>query len=61
MNYSPPAKDRAAYLAERRNAKMARSAHAYMRGNTVKVYEWLETTQHGHTPLPSERQAVVAY
>jgi len=23
---------------------MARSAHAYMRGNTVKFYEWLETT-----------------
>ena len=30
-------------LAERRNRKMARSAHAYMRGNTVKFYEWLET------------------
>ncbi|HXL99285.1 MAG TPA: DUF2252 family protein [Rhizomicrobium sp.] len=30
-------------LAERRNAKMARSAHAYMRGNTIKFYEWLES------------------
>jgi len=36
-------KQRPAILAERRNAKMARSAHAYMRGNTVKFYEWLET------------------
>jgi uncharacterized protein (DUF2252 family) len=40
---APSAKDRLAVLAERRNAKMARSAHAYMRGNTVKFYEWLET------------------
>jgi uncharacterized protein (DUF2252 family) len=30
-------------LAERRNSKMARSAHAYMRGNTLKFYEWLGT------------------
>jgi uncharacterized protein (DUF2252 family) len=42
---SPSPRDRVALLAERRNAKMARSAHAYMRGNTVKFYEWLETTQ----------------
>jgi uncharacterized protein (DUF2252 family) len=41
---SPNAKERVAILAERRNAKMARSAHAYMRGNTVKFYEWLNTT-----------------
>jgi uncharacterized protein (DUF2252 family) len=38
------ANDRVTILADRRNAKMARSAHAYMRGNTVKFYEWLETT-----------------
>jgi uncharacterized protein (DUF2252 family) len=25
-----------------RNAKMARSSHAYVRGNTLKFYEWLE-------------------
>jgi uncharacterized protein (DUF2252 family) len=37
-------KQRPVVLAERRNQKMARSAHAYMRGNTVKFYEWLETT-----------------
>jgi uncharacterized protein (DUF2252 family) len=40
---SPSLKQRPIILAERRNAKMARSAHAYMRGNTVKFYEWLET------------------
>jgi uncharacterized protein (DUF2252 family) len=42
--HSPPAKARPTILADRRNRKMARSAHAYMRGNTVKFYEWLETT-----------------
>jgi uncharacterized protein (DUF2252 family) len=26
-----------------RNVKMARSAHSYVRGNTVKFYEWLES------------------
>jgi uncharacterized protein (DUF2252 family) len=40
---SPAHKHRPVILAERRNAKMARSAHAYMRGNTVKFYEWLDT------------------
>jgi uncharacterized protein (DUF2252 family) len=44
INASPPAKAWPSILAERRNAKMARSAHAYMRGNTVKFYEWLETS-----------------
>jgi uncharacterized protein (DUF2252 family) len=39
----PSPKDRPTVLAEKRNVKMARSAHAYMRGNTVKFYEWLET------------------
>ena len=39
----PAPKERPVILAERRNAKMARSAHAYMRGNTVKFYEWLDT------------------
>jgi uncharacterized protein (DUF2252 family) len=28
-------------LIERRNLKMARSVHAYVRGNTEKFYEWL--------------------
>src|ERR1700722_8373259 len=36
--------ERARRLAAIRNLKMARSAHAYVRGNTVKFYEWLETS-----------------
>jgi uncharacterized protein (DUF2252 family) len=35
-------KDRQSELAQTRNLKMARSAHAYVRGSTVKFYEWLE-------------------
>ncbi len=38
---SPPPADRAAVLDAARELKMARSAHAYVRGNTVKFYEWL--------------------
>lgn len=41
-------KDRAAALAARRNLKMARSAHAYVRGSTAKFYEWLQAA-HGFT------------
>jgi uncharacterized protein (DUF2252 family) len=33
--------ERANHLRETRNLKMARSAHAYVRGSTVKFYEWL--------------------
>jgi uncharacterized protein (DUF2252 family) len=33
---------RADRLRDTRNLKMARSAHAYVRGSTVKFYEWLE-------------------
>jgi uncharacterized protein (DUF2252 family) len=29
---------------------MARSAHAYMRGNTLKFHEWLDTTNHSRIP-----------
>ncbi len=36
--------ERAAYLTLTRNLKMARSAHAYVRGSTVKFYEWLEAS-----------------
>ena len=43
---SVPVKDRAAQLRALQNAKMARSAHAYVRGNTVQFYEWLEAS-HG--------------
>ncbi|KJV32492.1 DUF2252 family protein [Luteibacter yeojuensis] len=37
---TPPAR-RAAVLNARRNLKMARSAHAFVRGNTLQFYEWL--------------------
>src|ERR1700755_2342527 len=36
-------KKRQATLSARRNLKMARSAHAYVRGSTVKFYEWLQS------------------
>jgi uncharacterized protein (DUF2252 family) len=35
-------KQRAKVLLRTRNLKMARNAHAYVRGSTVKFYEWLE-------------------
>lgn len=39
----PSPKDRQAILTRQRNLKMARSSHAYVRGNTLKFYEWLAT------------------
>jgi uncharacterized protein (DUF2252 family) len=42
-DFGPTQKQRPDILTSRRNAKMARSAHVYMRGNTVKFYEWLDT------------------
>lgn len=38
----PRPDERQPVLAQRRNLKMAQSAHAYVRGSTVKFYEWLE-------------------
>jgi len=35
--------NRKAVLDQRRRAKMAMSAHAYVRGNTVQFYEWLRS------------------
>src|SRR6202035_2359209 len=35
--------DRERILTQARNLKMARSAHAYVRGSTVSFYEWLES------------------
>jgi uncharacterized protein (DUF2252 family) len=37
-------RERMPVLREARELKMARSAHAYVRGNTVKFYEWLEAS-----------------
>ena len=41
---------RAAPLTKTRNLKMARSSHAYVRGNTIKFYEWLESLKDGTLP-----------
>jgi uncharacterized protein (DUF2252 family) len=40
-NKLPKPDARQALLITRRNARMARSAHAYVRGNTSRFYEWL--------------------
>jgi uncharacterized protein (DUF2252 family) len=37
-------------LARTRNIKMAQSSHAYVRGNTVKFYEWLNALKSGMLP-----------
>ena len=42
--------DRLAVLEERRRLKMARSAHAYVRGNTIQFYEWLQKTSAKRIP-----------
>jgi uncharacterized protein (DUF2252 family) len=42
QTFSP--KQRQAILTEQRHLKMSRSAHAYVRGNTLKFYEWLESS-----------------
>lgn len=39
-----PSESRAAVLERARTGKMARSAHAYVRGNTAKFYEWLQAS-----------------
>jgi uncharacterized protein (DUF2252 family) len=39
--------DRAAILRRRRQLKMARSVHAYVRGNTAKFYQWLAESDAG--------------
>src|ERR1700687_6181454 len=41
----PRFQDRQTVLRQSRNSKMAGSAHAYMRGNTLKFYEWLKTAK----------------
>ena len=39
----PSPQQRQPVLVQARNTKMARSAHAYVRGNTQRFYEWLES------------------
>jgi uncharacterized protein (DUF2252 family) len=42
--------NRQAVLEERRKLKMARSAHAYVRGNTLQFYEWLKAESRAKLP-----------
>jgi uncharacterized protein (DUF2252 family) len=42
--------DRMSALRLQQTVKMARSAHAYVRGSTVKFYEWLEQQKRGTLP-----------
>jgi len=42
--------NRNAVLEERRKLKMARSAHAYVRGNTLQFYEWLNAGSDAKLP-----------
>lgn len=42
--------DRERFLTQARNVKMARSAHAYVRGSTVSFYEWLENSRRVKLP-----------
>jgi uncharacterized protein (DUF2252 family) len=41
---------RLALLTAERNQRMTVSAHAYVRGNTGKFYEWLEASQRANVP-----------
>lgn len=47
----PHPEQRSAILQERRKLKMARSPHAYMRGNTVQFYAWLHSAKGQAMPL----------
>jgi len=42
--------ERASRLEKIRKSKMAQSPHAYVRGNTVRYYEWLEGAESGALP-----------
>ena len=42
--------NRLAALSSKQALKMARSAHAYVRGSTVQFYEWLEAQKRGKLP-----------
>src|ERR1700737_1638057 len=42
--------ERASALRQCRNLKMAGSAHAYVRGNTQKFYEWLAASDSSKVP-----------
>ena len=44
ISKAPRPSERGPILTRTRNLKMARSAHAYVRGSTVQFYEWLEAS-----------------
>jgi uncharacterized protein (DUF2252 family) len=46
----PAVDERDPILTVARNLKMARSAHAYVRGNTIQFYEWLDGLDVGALP-----------
>jgi uncharacterized protein (DUF2252 family) len=46
----PSLAERQKILTCKRNLKMARSAYAYVRGNTIKFYEWLDSLKIGALP-----------
>jgi uncharacterized protein (DUF2252 family) len=50
MTKCPPPAHRSAVLAARRELKMARSAHAFVRGSTERFYEWLASPQTAMLP-----------
>ena len=43
-------RDRLTTLSSQQTLKMARSAHAYVRGSTIQFYEWLEAQKRGSLP-----------
>lgn len=47
---SPKPHKRGTVLQTRRQLKMAKSAHAYVRGNTIQFYEWLQTESAASLP-----------
>src|SRR3984957_11594337 len=46
----PAPRQRHPMLLARRSLKMARSAHAYVRGNTLQFYQWLKAGRHRDIP-----------
>lgn len=46
----PSALKRSDVLEANRNRKMASSAHAYVRANTIKFYKWLESSDAVNLP-----------
>ena len=49
MRKGMEAAERSSVLAEARRLKMARSAHAYVRGATADFYRWLDQSKRGQT------------